>query len=834
MGTAPSEAMTRAAGRHASPAARGAGAGGTDLAAGRPIELRLALVCYGGVSLAIYMHGVTKELHKLVDAARAHDRATSGDDNPFEAGNDSRHTYFEALRRLAADTKVPVSVNVDIIAGTSAGGINGICLAKVLARNGSQDALKELWLTEGDLTRLIRAPKFGGWHVQALVAAVKTVWNHNKVWAPLRGDHMSRLLYDAIEKMDSPVNPDVRSLIPGAGALELFVTTTDLRGFTLLVASGSGGASQRETEHAQVLQFRATPDGQGLGQDALGALAFGARATSSFPGAFPPVSLTSFAAELDGRKFEPSSVGEYFRTSYPALSLDATHAWFVDGGVLDNAPFDHVIDAIGKKRASQEVRRRLIYIQPDPGTPLEHIAQAASANGSAPTYLSSLLDAVVKVKGEHSILRELRALRDLNLRITEVATLAEVQEQQVNTAIEDTWGASATPGAAAEAPTSAWDITDLKQVSAIATQFYDHAADFVGAGYPAYCQLKVDATAALLASETAKLRGYREASNEAALLTAACAHASRARVDWNSLTKEALGPVLGSADVPYRERRLLFILAGVNALYGSVGNGEGTPTRAELDELKTEAWSLLEQVRAAPGLAMSAREATATVVALGRAVDADPCADPVTFATDPANAALLATLFDGYRDRLAVLLGDGSAPLWEAFVAYAATWSLPCRKILLSRYIGFPLWDALLFPTIGLSGLPQFMPITVSQFSPLAASALKPLPPKAEPGKKAGKAAKLQGVAMKHFGAFAKAEWRENDYLWGRLDAVELILRTLDSVRDEPAEEADASWAALLPLGLRQVLTSEDDLGRITPLRDHLGDQVKKLGGPPA
>ena len=29
-------------------------------------ELRLALVCYGGSSLAIYMHGVTKELHRLV------------------------------------------------------------------------------------------------------------------------------------------------------------------------------------------------------------------------------------------------------------------------------------------------------------------------------------------------------------------------------------------------------------------------------------------------------------------------------------------------------------------------------------------------------------------------------------------------------------------------------------------------------------------------------------------------------------------------------------------------------------------------------------------------
>lgn len=28
----------------------------------RQKELRLALVCYGGVSLAVYMHGVTKEI----------------------------------------------------------------------------------------------------------------------------------------------------------------------------------------------------------------------------------------------------------------------------------------------------------------------------------------------------------------------------------------------------------------------------------------------------------------------------------------------------------------------------------------------------------------------------------------------------------------------------------------------------------------------------------------------------------------------------------------------------------------------------------------------------
>lgn len=35
-------------------------------------ELRLALVCYGGVSLAIYMSGVTSEVLKVVRASRAY------------------------------------------------------------------------------------------------------------------------------------------------------------------------------------------------------------------------------------------------------------------------------------------------------------------------------------------------------------------------------------------------------------------------------------------------------------------------------------------------------------------------------------------------------------------------------------------------------------------------------------------------------------------------------------------------------------------------------------------------------------------------------------------
>src|SRR5437016_3366476 len=37
----------------------------------REKELRIALVCFGGISLAVYMHGISKEILKLVRASSA-------------------------------------------------------------------------------------------------------------------------------------------------------------------------------------------------------------------------------------------------------------------------------------------------------------------------------------------------------------------------------------------------------------------------------------------------------------------------------------------------------------------------------------------------------------------------------------------------------------------------------------------------------------------------------------------------------------------------------------------------------------------------------------------
>ena len=105
-------------------------------------ELRIALVCYGGVSLAVYMHGVTKEILKLVRASRIYHydvaRSQRRSAKYHDIDHDDRETdtealYFELIQAIGQSLELRVFV--DTIAGASAGGINGVLLARALAHD---------------------------------------------------------------------------------------------------------------------------------------------------------------------------------------------------------------------------------------------------------------------------------------------------------------------------------------------------------------------------------------------------------------------------------------------------------------------------------------------------------------------------------------------------------------------------------------------------------------------------------------------------------------------------------------------------------------------------
>ena len=98
----------------------------------RTDELRLALVLNGGVSLSVWMGGVAFELNRLV-------RET--------------HPVYRGLLELTG-----TAARIDVISGTSAGGINGAALALAQLHDQSLYSLRDVWLRTGGLDKLLHDP----------------------------------------------------------------------------------------------------------------------------------------------------------------------------------------------------------------------------------------------------------------------------------------------------------------------------------------------------------------------------------------------------------------------------------------------------------------------------------------------------------------------------------------------------------------------------------------------------------------------------------------------------------------------------------------------------
>ena len=99
-------------------------------------EFRLGLVVYGGVSLAIYMNGVCREFYNAV-----------------------RGRGIYKLVKALTDS----DIIVDVISGTSAGGINGVLLSYALTNSDKHTAVDfkdfaQIWRESGDIAKLLRHP----------------------------------------------------------------------------------------------------------------------------------------------------------------------------------------------------------------------------------------------------------------------------------------------------------------------------------------------------------------------------------------------------------------------------------------------------------------------------------------------------------------------------------------------------------------------------------------------------------------------------------------------------------------------------------------------------
>lgn len=731
-------------------------------------ELRLGVVCYGGVSLAIYMHGITREVHNLMIASEAFQRDRQRD--PFAESDSVLSAYWDALRKAEEDPlgRGRTRVVVDVISGTSAGGINGVFLAKALAHDLPQDKLRELWMDKGDINVLMGGRVRKYFKILGLVGSVLTPgW---KTKPPLRGDLMLRWLLDALEGMDRHLvasdncAEDRATLVPAGQPLDLFVTMTDHRGYQRSIPIDEP-VRVLEKRHRHVMRFRYQCDpktGEAGPDDFRGdsnrALAFAARATSSFPGAFTPVSLAHLERALGDdapADLEEDLAGRFFR-EYGLAQADLSDAYFIDGGVLDNYPFGHAVEALASRQPETEVDRRLIYIQPDPRKNLAGTGEKRGKRGE-PRWIGTVLGGLSTIPRFEPIVDEAVALRENNQRIRLIDELVASKQADVRAEIE---------GYIDEFTSNPSQET-LKRLR---NDVEDLVEGWAGPGYEAYRLARVSDVVNRFAEGVSTIAGFPEGSTHALFV----ADVLR---EW-AVQRDLLGAhasneerkiLLRKFDLEFTERRVKFVDHAINRMYRDIGNG-ARPNRGDLDNAKrilSEEATVLRSVIEARDLPAAVQAEVRQVFDAERiyAAALNPDISPAAFARrhlDQLND-IERVLESFLRDRLAAL----RIKLYQDFRRETEEWDKQKRYQVLVYYLGFPLWDLLLHPLNAFGELGEFDPIEVVRISPEDSTVLEPR----------GTEAKLKGIGVAHFEAFFKRSHRENDYLWGRLDAIERLIR---------------------------------------------------------
>lgn len=744
-------------------------------------ELRIALVCYGGVSLAVYMHGVTKELWKLVRASQAlhagrnahgnghagsFQTAMAGDPRPF----DTESVYFDLLRDLLPD--LSLRVLIDVVAGASAGGINGVLLARALAHDLDLEPLTRLWLENADVTQLLtpdsRAGKWSKWFMRPVVWAmtqrlerlapdaevaeklslfVRSRWFR----PPFDGKRLMEFLLDAAHAMGDSTKKPLASLLPRGLPLSLHVTVTDFHGYTTRIpAHDPPEILEREHRHRFTFRYRRTEgelDSDFKDGDVPG-LVFAARASASYPGAFPPAQVRQMDRLLNERDERWEGRARFFERNfaeYRRQGADPEQASFIDGSVLNNKPFAAALSAIAGRPAYREVDRRIVYIDPKPAGRV-----GLGGRPEAPGFFRTIRGALSDIPRNEPVRDELLAIAGRNARIERLRGLLDAARPRVTEQVSRVLGGPLPP-----APT-------IEQIRHWRDQASAVAAQQAGFAFEAYLRLKIEGALEHLATLLSPCLGRADAGARPALLAAlnGWARARGVLPDRLDFPADGESPAwvrfLRDFDIAFRGRRLRFLIRELNAIYPMVGEGEHADTHApDLDEMKASLYSALERL---PGLATDGLGLfnAGERIALNNLMRADgpvPSADTL----------------DRVLPQLAAVwkLEDQSAEIDEIFALMGLNYLGPAaRRQIFEAYLGFAFWDVLTFSTSGWVELDEFHAIRVDRIAPPDARLLR----------RAGAPTDLRSARMNAFGGFFSRHDREHDYLLGRLHAAERVI----------------------------------------------------------
>jgi patatin-related protein len=769
-------------------------------------EIRFAVVMYGGVSLAVYIDGVAQELLRLV---RATAPAVAADQEsrpallaPNELSGSER--IYRKLGQICGAKASTSSVKpsdpirrrfvVDILSGTSAGGINGIFLAKALANNQSLNQIKQLWIREGDFSLLLndKAPPCVGAKVQSPPQSL------------LNSRRMYLKLLQAFEAMESKASPPGAS--PLVNELDLFVTTTDIDGLTLPIQLSDEIVYERRYRNVFHLVY-GTQNASGSDRnDFLGAnnpfLAYAGRCTSSFPFAFEPMVLSDIS-RLPPYDQNPNQFGkdcerwrEFFKDYLrpvdgvtPSVENFKARS-FGDGGYLDNKPFTYATETLLRRHASLPVERKLIYIEPSPEHPEDYPTPAGK-----PDVIANVEAALLTLPRKETIRQDIENLMDRNRFLERVRRILSKVEEDVKRSQTER---------SAPIKGDDWAAKGLTEM----IQKY-------GPGYGGYHRLKIGDVLDDLASLISRLADVNESSYKypaiRLLLRAWLNDRYVEDVDERQPDKPTQNRFLMDFDLGYRLRRLAFIRTKIDEIYpldsyaremlaaGGVGFSEAEINADLVDSTRKELLAIKKQLDQAfiklrsKGRSLrdpesgkpktnkpefeSGYQLYLSILKIGMKPEdlKELPAQPDESKRSGRAASLLrkseyAQNLQAFADKLCSML---RGPFDEAAKECAQILNQESivARCLRHYYQNYQYYDLVRFPILSGTSADETANVDVIRVSPDDAKVLL--------NEQESGCMKLAGTSYFNFGGFLDDVWRQSDLLWGRLDAAERIINAL-------------------------------------------------------
>lgn len=540
------------------------------------------------------------------------------------------------------------------------------------------------------------------------------------------------------------------------------------------------------------------PDGR---QRALAQLAYAARATSSFPGAFEPASIGFAPSSIASNGSIPATHFGVYSESRRLEQGEHDRDYVIDGGVLDNIPVAWAVRSIAAAPADVHVDRWLVYLQPIPFPDVS--AKAAERPGMRATVkrAKELRGGTERLADDIDELQRLHAgalLRDGFRQVVEYA-LGEARDGESDSQFLDQLYKRALAGAHSyRCRQGAVEVGRLRQL-------WTDAMAVIGVDPLGYRDLE------LVNANRPDMAGLMRALNlvdggDLVLPSGCAAEASE---------------TAGEATLTDRRDRLI-----------EIGRRIRTP-----QALARTVAALLEAARACGDAGLASKQRLyglrADVELLVARHDRFLAQQPLVGDSNPIEMARRALWLLAWPDIQPHALPQGLWPersfdeRWEALVDEAILLADVARDVadraLLSCLVKASSaqgarsaqTESVLVALELLTGPLRPDPLTESahvQFHMLSALNRSPLPqlqhPPHDKCRRKSVAEKLAGNQLANFGALLTSRWRLNDWTWGRLDAARSLIeivttRALADDADVARRSALATVAGLDPAASR-------------------------------